>query len=435
MISKKINSRKMKKIFVLVFMLPLFMSFSAKQDIDEQKMKRDLEIAKDILATLIHSGSESWFGSRSIEASYIKDYGVVFTIPEHLVYFNSGNGFITIPEMPPMPDIAPLPDTNFQFDIEIEDEKLLEEQEKARIDREKARKEMDKARSKMEEEREELKEQRAKRRVAIAEAREMERFYVGTGSKSEINWEEVMITFMTEYADLIGQLEPDEKIVINQKSPERQMVVIWNGKDATEKIGNEGSNISAEVLRKDLTAFKTGKINRSEFIEKIKISKREPEKKIPDLEMFSSIFERFYSRDLTESYYLQGTPWYEVLSDYGVIFHVKAISPTQSAGRLRYFGSGYSASVQSGDEDIDDVELYDKFKNDILNFFLDYGRTIRSMDDNEKVLLDIKIEACKNCQVPKSIEVSTTVDNLRQYDQQKISRNKAIGQIEVKETL
>lgn len=435
MISKTFNSSKMKKIFVLVFMLPLIMSFSAKQDIDEQKMKRDLEIAKDILATLINSGSESWFGSRSIEASYIKDYGVVFTIPEHLVYFNSGNGFITIPEMPPVPGIAPLPDTNFQFDIEIDDDEILEEEEKARIDRNKAREEMDKARAKMEQEREEQKDQRAKRRIAIAEAREMERFYVGAGSSSEINWEDVMITFMTEYADLIGQLEPDERIVINQKSPERQMVVIWNGKDATDKIENESSNISAEVLRKDLTAFKSGKINQKEFIEKIKISKRETGKKIPDLEMFASIFERFYSRDLSESYYLQQTPWYEVLSDYGVIFHVKAISPNQSVGRLRYYGAGHSSAAQSGDENMDDAKLYEKFKNDILNFFLDYGRTIRSMDDNEKVLLDINIEACENCQVPKSIEVSTRADNLRQYDRQKISRDKAISQIEVKENL
>jgi len=422
----------MKKIMVMVYALPLLVSFSINQDINEKKMARDLEIAKNILATLVKSGSDSWFGSRSIEASYIKDYGVVFTIPEHLVYFNSGNGFISIPDMPPIPEVAPLPDFDFQVDIDIDEDKILEEQEKARVYRGKAREERDEVRAEMDRQREELKSQQAERRVAIAEARELGKYYVTTGANNDINWEEVMITFMTEYADLIGQLKPNEKIVINQKSPQRQMVVIWNGKDATEKSENEGSNISAEVLRKDLTAFKSGKINRKEFIEKIKISKTEPERKIPDLEMFSSIFEKFYSYDLTESFYLPETPWYEVLNDFGVIFHVKAFSPNQSFNRVRYYTPGASAST-SGSDQAEEKKRYGQFKEDIANFLLDYGRTIRSLGEDEKVLLDIKIEACRDCQVPKSMEVSIKVSTLTQYDQLKLSKDKALDQIEIKE--
>ena len=65
---------------------------------------------------------------------------------------------------------------------------------------------------------------------------------------------------------------------------------------------------------------------------------------------------------------------------------------------------------------------------------LDYGRTIRSLNDNETVLLDIKIDACRDCNVPESMEVSTKMSVLKQYDQQKISREKAMDQIEIKES-
>ena len=94
----------MKKI-LLILIIPVFMGFKAGNDIDETKMNRDLEIAKNILATLVKSGSHSFFSGESIDASYIKGYGVVFTIPEHFVYFHS-NGFMAIPELPPIPDIG-----------------------------------------------------------------------------------------------------------------------------------------------------------------------------------------------------------------------------------------------------------------------------------------------------------------------------------------
>ena len=78
----------MKKLIILLS-LPVFLGFKTGQEIDQKKMNRDLEIAKNILATLIKTGSDSFFGGESIDASYIKDYGVVFTIPEHLVYFHT----------------------------------------------------------------------------------------------------------------------------------------------------------------------------------------------------------------------------------------------------------------------------------------------------------------------------------------------------------
>jgi hypothetical protein len=418
----------MKKIIILITVIPLFFGFRTGEEFDEKKMTRDLEIAKNILVTLIKSGSNSWFGSNSIDASYIKDYGVVFTIPEQLVYFYGTDHIIEIQDLPPAPEVVPLPDFDIHIDMDTEVE------EDVRIDRERAREELAIAREQMEESNQEMKERQEEIKVAIAESREFDKYFVTSGKKNKIDWENVMITFMTDYADLIGQLKADEKIVVNQKAPYRQMIVIKNGISSNNKIENEASNISAEVLRKDITAYKSGKLKRDDFIEKIKITKAEPHKKIADLEMFSSIFERFYSRDLSETFYSQNLPRYELLDGYGAVFHVKVHSPNLSYGRARTYSRGQASGLAASDSSQKDEEaLYPKFRDDLKNFLLDYGRTIRSLQDDDKLLLEIKIQSCRECKVPTNIEVSTGMSTLRNYDQQKISKEKALAKIEVKE--
>ncbi len=433
----------MKKIVILVLILPVFFSFKTGQEIDEKKMNRDLEIAKNILATLIKTGSNSFFGAQSIEASYIKDYGVVFTIPEHLVYFNTVTDWsFEVPDIPPVPDAPAIAD--IRIDIDYDDDTLNEEEEmarakesmdKAREEMEKAKQDMKRAQAEVERNREEIKLRQREARVAIAKSNELNEFYLQSDKQNDVNWEEVMVTFMTDYADLIGQLQPEEKIVINQKSPYGELVFVWRGKNGTtEKQEPKSTSISAEVARKDVTAYKTGKINKDEFVKRIAINKIEPQKKIADLEMFANIFDKYYGYDLTETFYSQGKPKYELLDGYGAIFHVKASSPNQNYGRVRFLGPGETPdAVKSETKGLDDESIYSKFREDLKQFLLDYGRTIRSLKDDDKLVLEVKIQACDNCKVPKTLEVSTDVSTLRQYDEQKISKEKAANLISLKE--
>lgn len=154
-----------------------------------------------------------------------------------------------------------------------------------------------------------------------------------------------------------------------------------------------------------------------------------------DLEMFANIFERFYSRDLTETFYAQGKSRYEVLDGFGVVFHITATSGKSGFyTKLRYRSSGVTAyTVMPDEEKPNDAEIYPKFKEDLKAFMLDYGRTIRSLDNDDKVMLDIKLNTCRDCDVPESLEVSMKMSALRQYDQQKLSREKALSQIKIKE--
>ena len=410
----------MKKILIILLVSILF-GFKAGQEIDEKKMNRDLEIAKNILATLIKAESNSFYGGTSIEASYIKDYGVVFTIPEHLVYFHSGTRTVlAMPELPAYPD--------FNMDVDVHVDKEMLEQEKIII-----KKEIKKAKEEANVAQIEAEQSHREARKALAEARKLDNFFISSGETSEIDWEEIMITFLADYADLIGQLQPNEKIVINQKSPYEELVVIRRGADYNERQENKNSSISAEVSRKDVKAYKSDKINLEEFKKRVTIKKKEPQKKVADLEMFASIFDRYYSYDLSETFYSEGKPRYEVLEGFGAVFHIKASSASSSEGRVQFYNQGRGKQMEANSKEKNDDELYPKFKDDIKAFMLDYGRTIRSLKDGDKVMLEIKINSCRDCQIPKTLNVSSEVSLLKQYDQQKISREKAMAEMEIKE--
>ena len=154
----------MKKILIILI-VPILFGFKKGQEIDEKKMNRDLEIAKNILATLIKTESNSFYGGTSIEASYIKDYGVVFTIPEHLVYFYSDPGVIAIPEIPAYPDF----DMDIDVDVHVDKERI--EREKVII-----KKEIKKAREEAKVAEREAEHSRQEAIGALAEATRIGRF-------------------------------------------------------------------------------------------------------------------------------------------------------------------------------------------------------------------------------------------------------------------
>ncbi|MCK5699989.1 MAG: hypothetical protein KAI29_02515, partial [Cyclobacteriaceae bacterium] len=161
----------MKKILIILI-IPILFGFKTGQEIDEKKMNRDLEIAKNILATLIKTGSNSFYGGTSIEASYIKDYGVVFTIPEHLVYFHTGSRAVLA-----MPELPAYPDFDMEVDVHIDEE--INEQEKIIIERE-----IKKAKEEAKVAKREAERSHREARKALAEARELDDFYISSGETS-----------------------------------------------------------------------------------------------------------------------------------------------------------------------------------------------------------------------------------------------------------
>ncbi|MEM9850188.1 MAG: hypothetical protein AAF847_20015, partial [Bacteroidota bacterium] len=69
----------MKHIFIIAFSLLLSASLLA-QDVDTEKMSRDIEIAEDILIKLTQQQMSTDAWQDDVEGKYIEDYGIVFTV-------------------------------------------------------------------------------------------------------------------------------------------------------------------------------------------------------------------------------------------------------------------------------------------------------------------------------------------------------------------
>ena len=154
-----------------------------------------------------------------------------------------------------------------------------------------------------------------------------------------------------------------------------------------------------KVTKKDISAYRQGKISRNEFNNRINLTKVMPTEKVADLEMFANMIKSFYSHELSKTFFTEGRPSYEMLENFGVIFHMKTYSSYQE-------NNMYVMPIR-GKEKIDEEDrreiiedLYPKFEQELKEFIVDYGRTIRSLDANEVLMLKVKLSRCKGCSIP-----------------------------------
>lgn len=458
----KIEYKDMKRLTIIL--LILISGSAVAQNIDEEKMNRDLEIAKNVLATILKGDSERYWGSGSISGSYVQGYGVIFTIPKH---------YSMIHVRPPKAVVAPRvrirtsgsEDATIIIEEDIkayaeEAEKLAKKQEELAKKQEELAKQQKEL---SEEEKEELAEAMAEiefNAQEIAEiAKEAEEQallwhteYSENMEASMEKTEQAVITFLADYADLIGQLKPTDNILVKQESPFDQDILIYgfdegddvwvdanvdvdaDDTDATSIYPGgrkKGSGFSAEVSKKVVTDYKTGKIDFDTFREKVVIKRAAPERKSADLDMFANIFKQYYSPKMSTTFFTERTPNYEILDNFGVIY---AINTYSSYVDGRYYSMPVLDRKKVSSEERKEAieELYPKFESDIKSFIIDYGRTIRSLQEDDMLLLKIKMTKCDDCTIPKTIDVSVKMNILKQFDQQKISREKALASIEIK---
>jgi hypothetical protein len=432
----------MKKLTIILLLLVACSAIA--QSIDEEKMNRDLEIAKNVLGTLLKGESVALYGS-SITGSYVEGYGVILTIPEH---------YSMIHIRPPKPVAAPrvrvrtrnsgdeviVYEENIKSYAEKAEQLAMKQEQLARKQEALTRKQEELS----EEEEEELAEAMAEIEVnaeaiaEIAEEAEIQAFHWQEEFTRDVEasmqkTEQAIITFLADYADLIGQLKPNDHIMVKYDSPFDRMMVGWSDKDHVVGIdeGGSSSGFSAEVSKKVISDYKTGKISFDAFKEKVKIKRSEPERRSPDLDMFASIFRQYYGPKMSQTFFIERTPSYEILDNFGVIYTIRTYSSYEE-GKYYYMPVLGKDKVSSEERKTVIEELYPKFENDLKSFIIDYGRTIRSLEDDDVLLLKIGMTRCEECSIPKSIDVSIKLSVLKQFDQQKISKDKAMAAIEIK---
>ena len=413
----------------------------AQSKFDEQRMERDIEVAENVLGTIIKQQFEKRsFFPMEIEGNFTAGYGVTFRIPYEILgsswFFEAPGAF--------MGD-GMNGSFSFSFDSDMDAPERMEAMEskeltesehvKARDNREDAEREKAK-RTKNREQRESTNE------VEIRQLNTIDNNGRGrNGGKvvpARINIDsvrnaytnkiiEAAKNFIADYGDLISQLSPTEKITITNRGEGER---IWYGSFAN---ASTPSYLSVEAVKGDVVQYRQGKLTHDQLMTKMKVinSVMDDELK-PDLELLSSIISRLYSPDLSTTYFTQENVYYERLKDFGVIYYMQVLSSNQTVYGNIIMPTLRLENVDPETRDKKVKELYPIFEKEIKENILDYGRTLKSLKDDEVLMFNIKLTRCNDCEIPSTLELSVKSSVLKEVNSGKLTKEAALTKITVK---
>lgn len=396
----------MKKVMLMGAMLMSSLVF-AQSKIDEARMQRDIEVSENILSTLIKQqmGKRNFF-PMEVEGSYLPGYGVTFHLPSaflggmFIMDDNEGNMFFPAPEAPEepaLPGVPPQPVKSYSYSYSNEE---------------------DKART-------EVRRSKSKTKIAIKRTNDADSSVL-MANKRII---EAAKSFIADYGDLISQLQPNEKIIITNRNDGRGFHNAFFGGGFKKQ-----NLITVEGTKADVSQLRQGKITRDQLLNKLHVIDTEVSDELqPDLETLSSIFNRLYSRDLSKTFFCDDNIYYEKLKDYGAVYHMQVYASSQIDEEGFYIMPTVHLNdldQQARDKKV--KELYPEFEKNIKEDILEYGRTLKSLKDEEVLMFDVTMTRCKGCAIPSTLELSLKYSVLKDYSSGKISKDAALAKINLK---
>jgi hypothetical protein len=78
------------------------------------------------------------------------------------------------------------------------------------------------------------------------------------------------------------------------------------------------------------------------------------------------------------------------------------------------------------------TELYPKFEQELKENVLEYGKTLKTLKDNEVLVFQVKITKCPACGIPSTLEVSVKGSVLKDAASGKLEKNAALSKFSVK---
>ncbi len=396
----------MKKRMILGMMMVGTMVL-AQNKVDEVRMQRDIEVAENILGTLIKQqyGKRQFF-PMEVQGSYLPGYGVTFRVPSETfgnMFFMQGGSDavwnIGVPEPPMPPNGQGTVSYSYSTNENIASDQFDSDNTKVKKGKTKGS---------------------SKRKVTVDSSRNSYQEKILEAAKN----------FVADYGDLLTQLQPEEKIIVTNKSEGTNFRMTWIG---TVDGGQPQNLIIVEGIKADVNQFRQGKISRDQLLAKVKVINSEISDELqPDLELLSSILNRLYSSDLSKTFFADGNIYYERLKDFGALYHMQVYASNLTNEELYDMPTVRLHDVDQETRDKKVKELYPEFEKNVKEDMLEYGRTIKSLKDDETLMIEINLTQCKHCGIPSTIELSIKNAALKDYSSGKISKEDALSKILVK---
>jgi hypothetical protein len=77
-------------------------------------------------------------------------------------------------------------------------------------------------------------------------------------------------------------------------------------------------------------------------------------------------------------------------------------------------------------------EIYPIFENELKENMVEYGRTLKSLKDEESLIFNVTLTKCVNCGIPSTLELSIKSSVLKEYGAGKIDKASALSKVFVK---
>ncbi len=372
----------MKHILILIFITAFAVTTTA-QSIDDDRMHRDLEVAENALGTIIAPNSSDFprwhIGDKDIEADFVKDYGVVFTVN------TSGFGQIKL--------YGKSKSKDDKSDSVVDLNKSSEKEKNQFI--------------------ENCKTFLADYAGIIGQLNKGQRISIrGGGMDSHFgNLENIYFT--------------DE----NSRGTSRSVL-------RTRGKTHGDSELIVEVEVGKINALRQGNISRDAFFKSVSVVENVMSyEKDPDLETLSAMFHRLYKKDLSKTYYSERQPKYSKLSNFGIIVKMKFYSSYEDDNVYSMPTiSKKGLTLKERNEHV--MQLLPKFETDFKDNLVNYGRTLKNLDSDETIMFEINMTTCKGCKdFPRTMKFSIKKSVLHKYNRGKLSMKEAIDMVKVDRVL
>ncbi len=399
------------KSYIIIIGLIFTTNILWGQQIDQQKMSKDLKVAQIVLKGLVTENERPYWSNKNAEAQYIEGFGVIFNIPANNYEFQ-------FPEPPQMPDFSEAIVKGMEAieKLEIIIDEDMEEMEETEREAEREERKME-----LQEKQKEL-EQRAQ--IIVKRANEK---FLNNDSIRQVKEEqkiENIKNFLLDYGHLMSQLRDDEKILVMEKSNHHRFYYSPQNTEARKR-----EKLSLEVSMKDIKAFQSGEISRSEAENRISINKGKENKELPkDLSLFENILERIYQPDLSETYFIKSNIFHEQIEGLGIIFYMDMISSIEN-----FFRESKPEREGLSKEQRYELtkKIYPEFEANLQSNIIEYGKNISTLQDDEQLIFKVAIPNCSGCGIPETLEIKVDGKTLKELKSRKIDEKQALKQLKL----
>ena len=383
--TKTIPMNKLKQLLLTMLLVVLSASLSFAQSFDADRMNRDITIMENVLGEMfkidyLNTSSNRVFfsgSSSSVKGAYLPEYGVIFLVPSFQVVKVSTNSN----EQP------------------------------------------------------------------------LAAFYYGDEDESEVNEENIIKRskeFIRDYGSTIGQLKPSEKVmIIYGATSSRYRTNVFS---LSFPLDNRRSNeqeaspiISIVASAKDINDYKAGKINEQAFNNKISVAKN-TRKELLDLKVLGNIFETALDEgDNYEFHLINSNSIGSIyLENFGAIYtmnlhrgHKFRATSVELRGRVSQSAaalSEYTDKIKESEAEMNKTlkEEYSKLVSRMKEYIVDYGRTLRSIKDDQYLLVTVNLNERLE-EIPDRVDFQIKKSTLNQIDRGSLNRDAAMNQIIVTE--